>query len=74
MSKANQPICEACWVSQNITVSRFLDITYRIPVRMHASRIPRRGNRCSYCGWPTWAGIYVRRDASEVAYPREVET
>jgi hypothetical protein len=53
----NQPMCERCWVDRHGTG--------RQPVRLHATR----DEICAWCGYPTWAGIYVRQNPAEIPYP-----
>jgi hypothetical protein len=63
-----QPICEACWIKQNIVIDED-NIEIREPVMVRSSEI----EKCAYCGKPTIVGIYKRDDPANVTYPREKE-
>ena len=64
MPNWNQPQCERCWVDQHTNS----DGTIREPVRV---RDVEGARVCAFCGYPTWAGIFVRADPSAVPYPEE---
>jgi hypothetical protein len=59
----NQPQCERCWVDTHTDD----DGNLRVPVRL--SFVGDDPDVCAWCGYPTWAGIYVRADPSTVAFP-----
>lgn len=61
-----QPICETCWKSPPI---RDTGGWGGDPSRL----LQPEEERCSFCGDPTSAGIYVRHDPAAVSYPAEKE-
>jgi hypothetical protein len=74
----NQVMCEACWIEKRGTWEKvegtendYVLIELSMPVRF----VPDDPtlNRCSYCGKPTFVGIYVRDDPTKVPFPYEPE-
>lgn len=60
----NQPICERCWIERD---GNWTEDGIRIPVRLSADQV--KVCRCSYCGHPTFVGIFIRDDPDYVPYP-----
>lgn len=58
------PMCEHCWCLQHGGEEG----PWELPVRVIDKR---ETEQCSFCGFPTWAGIFVRADPREVPYPQE---
>ncbi len=56
-SQWNQPICEACW---------FAEQPERRPTQIMGPEV----EQCCMCGWPTVAGIFIRRHPAECRYPQ----
>ena len=52
------PQCERCWVDEHT------DDEGRVPVPCRV--IDGTARMCCFCGYPTWAGIYVRFDPEKV--------
>lgn len=68
-----QPCCERCWIDREGTweIDEAEGFQYlaalRQPVRMVRDEAVLE--RCSFCGGPTFIGIYVRVDPATVPYP-----
>ena len=67
----NQPICERCWFTENPD---------RVPVRfvgaidqsghlLERTQPAPNAEQCCMCGWPTIAGIFIRRHPDKCHYP-----
>ncbi|MBW4033004.1 MAG: hypothetical protein HIU88_10110 [Acidobacteria bacterium] len=56
-----QPQCERCWAERN--GGEYGPWNAPVRVRDHAAE------RCAFCGYPTWAGIFVRVDPRNVEWP-----
>lgn len=81
----NMPICERCWVlAPEKYEGRFPDggapgamvnpenpeqILVREPVRFKGHEAENKV--CGFCGFPTWAGIFIRQDLNTIDYPPE---
>lgn len=57
------PICERDWCLQHGGETGPWQQPVR--VRFHTTE------QCAFCGFPTWAGIFVRADPTTVPYPKE---
>lgn len=54
----NQPLCERCW---------FTEQPNRRPVQSVGDK--EYVDQCCMCGWPTVAGIFIRRHPDECQFP-----
>jgi hypothetical protein len=65
-----QPVCERCWIEREAvwdeTDTEVL-VGLRLPVRTMEPEL----ERCSFCGLPTFIGVFVRADPTKVPYPAE---
>ena len=68
------PICERCWIDREAVWDENADqdllIGLRLPVRLMEPEL----EVCSFCGLPTFIGVYVRADPATVPYPKQVES
>jgi len=73
MRWVNAPICERCWVlsqfvshmvGDEVTTYMVQHTALNIPVRMVKREPEHETETCFECGWPTWCGIYVRRQVA----------
>lgn len=75
MSQWTHPQCEACWTEENSEWEELPDSkaqvlkSVRIPVRVKEPEL----EQCCTCGCPTFVGIFVRKDPSEVPFPASEE-
>jgi len=84
----SMPICERCWVqSPEEYQDRFPLgggpgnmvhpenpelICVRQPVRFKGPEADDV-KQCGFCGFPTWAGIFIRQDLNTIDFPPEVD-
>lgn len=75
----NTPCCDDCWWNDNgtqplpVNGRGVIDDGTRLPYRFKNER--RELERCHFCGFTTFSGIYIRTNVNETpaAEPRERE-
>lgn len=71
-----QAMCEACWIDQRgewepVPGGQML-VGVPVPVRVNVDMLDKPTmETCSWCGRPTFVGIFVRADPSDVPFPRK---
>lgn len=71
----NHPQCERCWAERNMSLDRVEEDgavveSVRQPIRLTAVVEPEI---CCFCGFPTWAGIWVRADPADAPFHGKAE-
>jgi hypothetical protein len=74
MSDWNQPCCERCWIEREGIWDEQGDDDVLIGLRLPVRLVDIELEQCSYCGKPTFIGVYVRADPKTVPYPAGTPT
>ena len=64
----NQPCCERCWAEDKGV--RIIDDVDQMVDPIRVTNVTE-AEKCAFCGFPTWVGIWIRQDPATVPYPHK---